>query len=92
MAYDAEQWHDFATSLTGAAGALPGLAFVAISLKLDAILRYKCLPGRAIGTRSPGVSATSGPPSPSRSWPSWALSLPSRAASAACTGWQAPWR
>jgi hypothetical protein len=50
MAYDAEQWHDFATSLTGAAGALLGLAFVAISLNLDAILRYKGLPGRAIGT------------------------------------------
>ena len=31
MAYDAEQWHDFATLLTGAAGALLGLAFVAIS-------------------------------------------------------------
>jgi hypothetical protein len=31
MAYDAEQWHDFATSLTGAAGALLALAFVAIS-------------------------------------------------------------
>jgi len=48
--YDPERWHDFAASFAGAAGALLGLAFVAISLNLDAILRYKTLPGRAVET------------------------------------------
>jgi hypothetical protein len=48
--YDPEQWHDFATSFAGAAGALLGLAFVAISFNLDAILRDKTLPGRAVET------------------------------------------
>ena len=50
MPYDPERWHDFATSFAGAAGALLGLAFVAISFNLDAILRYKTLPGRAVET------------------------------------------
>jgi hypothetical protein len=50
VAYDAGQWHDFATSFAGAAGALLGLAFVAISFNLDAILRDKTLPGRAVET------------------------------------------
>ena len=40
MPYEPEQWHDFATSFTGAAAALLGLAFVAISFDLDAILRF----------------------------------------------------
>lgn len=44
MPYHPEQWHDFATSFAGAAGALLGLAFVAISLNLDQILRDKALP------------------------------------------------
>jgi hypothetical protein len=48
--YNAGQWHDFATSFAGAAGALLGLAFVAISFNLDAILHYKTLPGRAVET------------------------------------------
>ena len=50
MPYDPERWHDFATSFAGAAGALLGLAFAAISFNLDAILRYKTLPGRAVET------------------------------------------
>jgi hypothetical protein len=41
VAYDPEPWHDFATSFAGAAGALLGLAFVAISFNLEAILRDK---------------------------------------------------
>jgi hypothetical protein len=49
-AYDPAQWHDFATSFAAAAGALLGLAFVAISFNLDAILRLKALPDRAIET------------------------------------------
>jgi hypothetical protein len=47
---DPEAWHDFATSFAGASGALLGLAFVAISFNLDAILKDKALPGRAIET------------------------------------------
>ena len=50
MPYHPEQWHDFATSFAGAAGALLGLAFVAISLNLDQILRDKALPRRAVET------------------------------------------
>jgi hypothetical protein len=51
--YDPEQWHDFATSFAGAAGALLGLAFVAISFNLDQILRDKTLPaGRSKPWRS----------------------------------------
>lgn len=50
MPYDPEQWHDFATSFAGAAGALLGLAFVAVSFNLNSILQDKTLPGRAIET------------------------------------------
>jgi hypothetical protein len=49
-AYDPGQWHDFAASFAAAAGALLGLAFVAISFNLDAILKLKALPDRAIET------------------------------------------
>ena len=45
--YDPELWHDFAIALVGAAGALCGLAFVAISFNLEAILKERWLPGRA---------------------------------------------
>jgi hypothetical protein len=48
--YDPQAWHDFATSFAGASGALLGLAFVAISFNLEAILADKGLPGRAIET------------------------------------------
>jgi hypothetical protein len=47
-AYDPAQWHDFGTSFAAAAGALLGLAFVAISFNLDSILKLKALPDRAI--------------------------------------------
>jgi hypothetical protein len=50
VAYDAGQWGDFATSFAGAAGALLGLAFVAVSFNLDAILKDVELPGRAVET------------------------------------------
>ena len=49
-AYDPGQWHDFGTSFAAAAGALLGLAFVAISFNLDPILKVKALPDRAIET------------------------------------------
>jgi hypothetical protein len=50
MPYDTAQWHDFGTAFAGASGALLGLAFLAISFNLDAILREKSLPGRAVET------------------------------------------
>lgn len=49
-ATDPQAWHDFATSFAGASGALLGLAFLAISFNLDAILKHKELPGRAVET------------------------------------------
>jgi hypothetical protein len=45
-----EPWHDFATSFAGASAALLGLAFLAISFNLDAILKHRELPGRAVET------------------------------------------
>jgi len=50
VAYDADAWHDFAVAFAGASGALLGLAFVAISLNLDAIIATPTLPGRAAET------------------------------------------
>jgi hypothetical protein len=44
-AYDPGQWHDFGTSFAAAAGALLGLAFVAISFNLDPILKIKAPSG-----------------------------------------------
>ena len=81
-AYDPGQWHDFGTSFAAAAGALLGLAFVAISFNLDPILKLKALPDRAIETLAffayalaaslliqlPGLSGV-GSASARRSWP-----------------------
>ena len=49
-AYDPELWHDFAVAFVGAAAALLGLAFVAISFNLEPILQDERLPRRAIDT------------------------------------------
>jgi hypothetical protein len=43
-------WHDFFIGTIGAAAALTGLLFVAISINLEEILKYPALPGRAAGT------------------------------------------
>jgi hypothetical protein len=50
IAYDPARWHGFCTAFAGASGALLGLAFVAISFNLEAIVENKHLPGRAIET------------------------------------------
>jgi hypothetical protein len=49
-ATDPQSWHDFASSFAGASAALLGLAFLAISFNLDAILQHRELPGRAVET------------------------------------------
>lgn len=49
-AYSPLTWHDFFLGAMGAAAALTGLLFVAISINLDQILKYPQLPGRAAGT------------------------------------------
>lgn len=49
-AYDPAQWASFCSAFAGASGALLGLALVAITLNLDAILNDKRLPRRAVGT------------------------------------------
>jgi len=49
-AYDVAGWKDFFVGTIGASAGLLGLLFVAISINLQEILRYRHLPGRAAGT------------------------------------------
>jgi modulator of FtsH protease len=55
--YSPIAWHDFFLGTIGAAAALTGLLFVAISINLEQILKYPQLPGRAAGTLGILVSA-----------------------------------
>jgi hypothetical protein len=55
--YNALPWHEFFIGTIGAAAALTGLLFVAISINLEQILKYSQLPGRAAATLGLLVSA-----------------------------------
>jgi hypothetical protein len=50
MAFDAERWHDFYVMTGGAAAALTGLLFVAMSLHAREIMANRFYGNRAIGT------------------------------------------
>jgi hypothetical protein len=51
-AYRPELWHDLFVAMAGAAAALTGLIFVAVSINLERILRYRALPVRTVETLS----------------------------------------
>ena len=55
--YSALPWHEFFIGTIGAAAALTGLLFVAISINLEQVLKYPQLPGRAAATLGILVSA-----------------------------------
>jgi hypothetical protein len=50
VGYEAESWHDLFVASAGAAAALAGLVFVAISINIEQILKYDALPARALRT------------------------------------------
>jgi modulator of FtsH protease len=50
MAYDAQSWQNFYIMVGGAAAALTGLLFVAMSIHAKAIIAHPLLSNRAVGT------------------------------------------
>jgi len=51
-AYRPELWHDLFVAMAGAAAALTGLIFVAVSINLERILKFRALPVRTVETLS----------------------------------------
>jgi hypothetical protein len=59
-AYQPEQWHDMFVAMAGAAAALTGLIFVAVSINLEQVLKHRALPPRAVETLSISVLVRGG--------------------------------
>jgi hypothetical protein len=50
VAYDPSEWSDLFVAMAGASAALAGLLFVAVSINVERIVRYRGLPERGVET------------------------------------------